>query len=224
MPGLTKIPHALSPSQERKLVDFLDEKFLDVTRNFKKRSDPSSTLRTLSSYLTETHTILSLILQIPPVDPSTSLRTTLLLRITGEVMGSIGGYQPVVETLPQLLDWLNDMDRGWLAVLRSQEWDPEERLGHDLVISEDGNSAVPIRSTPISQTERTRLRSLLLSGTTKLEEWLERLVTDDDNYNDALERLGLQQSFDDLFAGTLTEMGALRGFEVNVPADMEGTC
>lgn len=37
MPGLTNSPHALSPNQERKLMDFLDDKFLNVTRNFKKR-------------------------------------------------------------------------------------------------------------------------------------------------------------------------------------------
>jgi hypothetical protein len=28
---------ALSPRQERKLVNYLDEKFLDITRNYKKR-------------------------------------------------------------------------------------------------------------------------------------------------------------------------------------------
>lgn len=27
----------LSPSQERKLMDYLEDKFLDVTRNYKKR-------------------------------------------------------------------------------------------------------------------------------------------------------------------------------------------
>ena len=35
-------------------------------------------------------------------------------------MNSIVGYKPDVRTLPQLLDWLNDLDKGWLAVLRSQ--------------------------------------------------------------------------------------------------------
>ena len=29
--------HALSPGQERKLVDYLEDRFLDITRNFKKR-------------------------------------------------------------------------------------------------------------------------------------------------------------------------------------------
>lgn len=139
-------------------------------------------------------------------------------------MGSIGGYQPDVETLPRLLEWLNDLDRGWLAVLRSQAWDPEERIGRDVIVSGDTNPASGVRSTPISQTERTRLRSLLVSGTSKLEEWLEYLVTGGENYNDALERLGLQQGFDDLFRETLTEMGTLRGVELSVPVDIEGTC
>ena len=29
--------HALRPGQERKLVDFLEDRFLELTRNFKKR-------------------------------------------------------------------------------------------------------------------------------------------------------------------------------------------
>ena len=29
--------HALSQGQERKLVDYLEDRFLDITRNFKKR-------------------------------------------------------------------------------------------------------------------------------------------------------------------------------------------
>lgn len=41
--------HALSSSQERKLVDYLDTKFLDLTRNFKKRSVPSSRLSVVPS-------------------------------------------------------------------------------------------------------------------------------------------------------------------------------
>ena len=32
-----KLVHPLSSVQERKLLDYLEEKFLDVTRNFKKR-------------------------------------------------------------------------------------------------------------------------------------------------------------------------------------------
>ncbi len=31
-------PKALSPAQERRLVDHLDERFLELTRGFKKRS------------------------------------------------------------------------------------------------------------------------------------------------------------------------------------------
>ncbi|KAI0081402.1 hypothetical protein K474DRAFT_1688660 [Panus rudis PR-1116 ss-1] len=214
---------ALSPTQERKLVDFLEDKFLDITRNFKKRSDPSSKLQTLSAYLTETHTLLSLILQIPPVDPSTPLRTSFLLRLTGEVMDGITGYRPDVQTLPQLLDWLNDLDRGWLCVLRAQKWDPEAREGVDLVVESPKDEELPLRSTPMNQTERTRLKSLLIAGTAKLEEWLVELDAGEESYDVALERLGLQQGFDDLFSNTLAEMGALRG-AVNIPQGMEGTC
>jgi len=217
---------ALSQSQERKLMDFLEDRFLDLTRNFKKRSEPSTTLPTLSSYLKTSHTLLSLVLQIPPIDPSTSLRTAVLLRLTGEVMDSIPGYKPDTETLAELLDWLNDLDNAWLTVLRSQVWDTERREGVDLILDVNTDGDVSgLRSSPPTQTERTRLRSLLIGGTAKMEEWLVGLDTSgqDADYETVLESLGLQQSFDDLFSGTLAEMGSL-GAAVNVPEGMEGTC
>ena len=162
---------------------------------------PNSSLPTLSSYLTETHTIIPLILQVPPIDPSTSLRTTLLLRLTGEVMTSALTYKPKTETLSQLLDWLNDLDKAWLTVLRSQVWDPEEGVGRDIVTPDGDVDTDPmIHSTLMSQTERTRLRSLLVTGAARLEEWLELfLVPEGEDYNDVLERLGLRQGFDKLF-------------------------
>ncbi|KAI0648444.1 hypothetical protein C8Q79DRAFT_906048 [Trametes meyenii] len=217
-PSMT-MPHALSPAQERKLLDYLEDIFLEITRNFKKRADPSSTLPTLQTYLEATHHILSLILQIPPVDPSTSLRTSLLLRLTGEVLQAIPGYTPDTETLPLLLAWLHDLDQAWLAVIHAQAWDPEESRGID------GELPLGARATPMSQTERTRLRSLLISGTDGLEEWLEGLDTKGEgSFEITLQRLGLEQSFNELFAGTLAEMGSLVGSEINDPRGMIGTC
>ncbi|THG95775.1 hypothetical protein EW026_g5940 [Hermanssonia centrifuga] len=132
-------------------------------------------------------------------------------------MQSITGYHPDVETLPQLLDWLNELDRGWLAVLRSQAWDSDMHTGTT-------NAAPDQTIASMSQTERTRLRSLLISGTGSLEEWLLRLdAPAGQSYEFILESLGLQQAFDELFTGTLAEMGSLDG-SMNVPQGMVGTC
>lgn len=166
---------------------------------------------------------MSLILQIPPVDPSASLRISLLLRLTGEVMSSITGYKPDTQTLPQLLDWLNELDRAWLTVLRFQTWDTEARTGVDIIIDSPSNEEPHITSSSMSQTERTRLRSLLISGTSDLEEWLTNLDNTGEDYEAVLESMGLQQGFDDLFSGTLMEMGSLNG-SMNAPEGMEGTC
>lgn len=160
-----------------------------------------------------------MILQIPPVNPSASLRVTLLLRLTGDVLGSITGYRPDVETLPALLDWMNDLDRGWLAVLRSQPWDTESRKGVDVSTEE----VELLQSSPMNQTERTRLRSLIIGGTSRMEEWLVELDTGGQDYEVVLQTLGLQQGFDDLFSGTLAEMGSFSGV-MNMPQGMEGTC
>ena len=161
--------------------------------------------------------MLSLVLQIPPVDPSTPLRTSLLLRLTGEFLQAVPGYVPEMATLPLLLAWLADLDRGWLAVLRAQAWDADACIGVDTELPEGA------RASPVSQTERTRLRSLLLGGTDALEEWLERLDTQGEPFEVALERVGLEQAFDELFAGTLAEMGALAGSDPQ-GMTLEGTC
>lgn len=139
-------------------------------------------------------------------------------------MESIPGYKPNTASLPELLEWLNDLDNAWLAVLRSQVWDIETKEGVDLIL----DASTPtrnLRSTPPNQTERTRLKSLLIGGTAKMEEWLVGLdpTGRDADYESVLEGLGLQQGFDDLFSGTLAEMGSLGG-AVNVPEGMEGTC
>ncbi|KAI0728836.1 hypothetical protein C8Q72DRAFT_779076 [Fomitopsis betulina] len=214
-PGATI--HRLSLGQERKLLDYLEDHLLDITRNYKKRAHPSSTLPTLASYLNAVHPLLALILQIPPVQPSASLRTSLVLRLTGDVLSSITGYTPdSLNTLPQLLQWLDELDRGWLAVLRGQPWDPAAHSGIDVPPpshSVDGAADTERlgRSSSVSQTDRTRLRSILISGTDRMEEWLADIDTTDQTFQAALEAMGLQMVFNDLFSRTLSEMGSLDG-------------
>ena len=221
----------LSTTQERRLVDYLEEQFLELTRGYKKRSvraissdlsehdltrtdslhlwkdrsHPSSKLTTLPAYLEAAHHLLNLILQIPPVDPSAALRSMLLLRLTGEVLNSFPGYTPDEESLSILLDWLQDLDKGWLAVLRSQGWDPVARSGISVRLADGA------RSGSLSQTERTRLKSMLVAGTEMLEEWVEGLQTQ--LREGEMSDVGTTQGgrLEDLFSDTLTEMGFLRG-------------
>ena len=140
-----------------------------------------------------------MILQIPPVVPSASLRSALLLRLTGEVFNGIPGYTPDEQSLSILLDWLQDLDNCWLAVLRSQGWDTVTRSGTSFRLP-DGT-----HSTPLSQTERTRLKSMLIAGTEMLEEWVEILQTQSD--------IEIMQAgrLEDLFTKVFTEMGFLHG-------------
>ena len=80
--------------------------------------------------------------------------------------------------------------------------------------------------SPVSQTDRTRLRSILISCSEMLEEWLEHLdiLTNPNPNSDAsestspnaepiditatLETIGLRERFEDLFSLTLSHMGA----------------
>ncbi|EGN96407.1 hypothetical protein SERLA73DRAFT_186142, partial [Serpula lacrymans var. lacrymans S7.3] len=144
-----------------------------------------SKLPTLPAYIAAMQQLLAFILQIPPVDPSTSLRITFLLRLTGDVMNSVPGYPAEIKSLPQLLEFLDDLDHAWHAVLRAQVWDPTAGEGVDLVIpveNIDIHQSKTIRSSPMSQTERTRLRSLLVMGTAEMEEWLTGLDVQGENY------------------------------------------
>ena len=46
--------------------------------------------------------------------------------------------------------WLDELDRGWLAVLRSQSWDPDQRVGVDLEVpssSTETNGSSPTSNT-----------------------------------------------------------------------------
>jgi hypothetical protein len=144
-------------------------------------------------------------------------------------LSSIPGYPPNLDTLADLLEFLDDLDQAWVAVLDSQIWDPNSRTAVDLILSAEDFTAnndsntQSIHSTPMNQTERTRLRSLLVTGTAQLEEWLAGADKDGVERESILERAGLQQGFDDLFERTLAEMGALTG-AINDPVGMEGTC
>ena len=187
---------------------------------------PSSTLPTLASYLSAVHPLLALILQIPPAGPSASLRTSLLLRFTGEVLSSITGYRPDADTLPQLLESLDELDRGWLAVLLGQAWDPASHSGVDVshprpsTDGADTPDAGNVGSAPsVSQTDHTRLRSILIGGTDRMEEWMADIDTADQNFQAALETMGLQMGFNDLFSRTLGQMGSLDG---SMPIDSQG--
>jgi hypothetical protein len=141
-------------------------------------------------------------------------------------MSSISGYPADLATLPDLLEFLDDLDQAWVTVLDSQIWNPNSKAAVDLIVTAgnltDSNSN-RIHSTPMNQTERTRLRSLLVTGTAQLEEWLTGITNEGEEYQGALERAGLQQKFEDLFMRTLAEMGGLAG-AINDPAGMEGTC
>ena len=90
-------------------------------------------------------------------------------------------------------------------MLRSQGWDPEVRSGINVRLPDGA------RSGSLSQTERTRLKSMLVAGTEMLEEWVE-LLQPRSGDGETLDVETTQAGrLEDLFSGTLTEMGFLRG-------------
>ncbi|KAI6141524.1 hypothetical protein EDD17DRAFT_1665801 [Pisolithus thermaeus] len=84
----------LSKAQERKVVQYVEDAFMDITSAYKKRSEPSMTkLPTLSSYLYAMQSLLAFILRIPSVDSSTPLRTTFLFRFVPVILILKGNFE-----------------------------------------------------------------------------------------------------------------------------------
>ena len=212
----------LSEPQERRLLDYLDEKYREIHQEYSKRyvdirtpalttpiiirrHESTSKLPTLQAYLDATRNLLALTLQIPPVAPSGMLRISLLLRLTNTVMEDVPGYTPDSTDLVPLLKWLDLLDRGWLSVLRLQAWDPVKNEGVDLPLE----TKIP----PPTQTDCTRVHSLLVTGTSALEDWMEGKRGDDEEEDDGLvhdmRRLGVQSAFDELFHRSLTRLREL---------------
>ncbi|KIK06096.1 hypothetical protein K443DRAFT_674657, partial [Laccaria amethystina LaAM-08-1] len=174
---------------------YLDDHFLQITRNFKKRAEESSTLRTLHAYLEASGQLLKVILQIPPSDPSTT-----------------------ISALHELLDFLDDLDQAWVAVLQASRTSLGSKFrGVDLVVPID-SSGLPltnVKSSPPSQTDSV------------LEEWVgeERLTQggegEKDDLSATLERMGLLDEFDELFSKTLDLLGGLGGVIVERGSTVE---
>lgn len=125
-----------------------------------------------------------------------------MLRLTGEIFNCIPGYAPRFQDLQLLLDWLDDLDNAWLTVIQRQAWrvtDGSDGGGEGV----DLDAADLAKSTPMNQTERTRLQSLMVSGADGVEEWL---MGEPDIAN-AMETMELERSAEDgLFSTTLQQL------------------
>lgn len=160
-------------------------------------------------------------------------------------MTAIVGYKPRVEDLDGLLEWLRVLDVGWEGVLRGVPWEAA-------ILTESGSSGIRAggavgddavgrgcggeeqkgpenedesgMTKVLTQTEKTRLKSLLITGAARIDEWLEGLKPNDDSrieelgnlevlgegsvgdYVDILESQGLRERFERLFERTLREL------------------
>lgn len=155
-------------------------------------------------------------------------------------MGAIPAYNvsstsglPPYAILRDVADFLDDLDQSWMAVLQNQIWDPDRAEGVDLVIPldpvdppttsanwlADVHPVKPYKSSPPSQTDVTRLRSLLFSGQSALEEWMSNQKNkgnplrneDTEDVSIMLANMGLLDQFESLFVRTLDYLGGFSG-------------
>ncbi|SPO20836.1 uncharacterized protein UTRI_00313 [Ustilago trichophora] len=98
VPDSVATPKPLSSKQEAKLRSYLDGALEDITRGYRKRFDPSSSLHTLSSYLAEWIRLLGVLAHVPPYGSgSTNLLISYLLRCSTDLADGITGYSLAME-------------------------------------------------------------------------------------------------------------------------------
>ncbi|CDW97884.1 hypothetical protein [Sporisorium scitamineum] len=91
-------PKPLTSKQEAKLRSFLDGALEEITRGYRKRFDPSSSLHTLTSYLAEWMRLLGVLAHVPPYGSgSTNLLVSYLLRCSTDLSDGITGYSLAME-------------------------------------------------------------------------------------------------------------------------------
>ncbi|GAC95642.1 hypothetical protein PHSY_003218 [Pseudozyma hubeiensis SY62] len=97
-PETVATPKPLTSKQEAKLRSYLDGALEDITRGYRKRFDPSSSLHTLTSYLGEWMRLLGVLAHVPPYGGgSTNLLVSYLLRCSTELSDGITGYSLAME-------------------------------------------------------------------------------------------------------------------------------
>lgn len=134
---------------------------------------------------------------------------------------------PEIGGLISLIEWLGNLDVGWAAVLEGEDVTVDVVSGNGRGVVRAGTEAVADNelldrdyekggkgSDILTQTEKTRLKSLLITGAARIEEWLEGVRPGSaeneeeeqaGEYVDALEKMGLREVLDHLFEETLRD-------------------
>ncbi|SCZ95755.1 BZ3500_MvSof-1268-A1-R1_Chr8-1g09776 [Microbotryum saponariae] len=161
---------ALTERQESRLVLFLDQQLLLLSQAFESRSSPNSAHRTLASYLgavlnlpvhayTQLTTLLTnMILTIPPIEPSHSLRVAYALTLTGLLAPAIKAYPVPEASLPILWATVKTFDQAWIRILLLRPSGPSHP---DQVPFDLEEISIASSSTGTSWTVRARLSSLI---------------------------------------------------------------
>lgn len=150
---------ALSSSQELRLITYLDEQLLILSRHFETRHSSRAALPTLPLYLSAILRLHSVILPIPPIKPSSALRVAYLLNLTSLLPEAFAAFEINEDALNTLWGTLRTFDQSWMTVLQGQVWDPELLRGRKGSLMDQGGVAP--RDTEVRGTDLVRLDSII---------------------------------------------------------------
>ena len=142
------VPLTLTSKQEQRLMSYIDDALLFLSRGYAKRYEPNSStaLASLTAYIEQVDQLLRIVTQIPPHGSALSLLTSYLLRITGDVVDHVPNYRlavgfddkhpmvehkeqnptqtrfaAILEELRASLVLLDLLDRAWNAILCGEQ-------------------------------------------------------------------------------------------------------
>ncbi|GAA5965269.1 hypothetical protein JCM8115_002230 [Rhodotorula mucilaginosa] len=152
---------ALTTAQESRLVRYLDDELYKFSGAFESRHSGTSRLPTLDAFLQALLPLHSFILTIPAVPPSAALRIAYYLNLTSFIAPALDGYTILDETLDTLFETLARFDRGWVAVLRGEDWDSTEGRARPAEEAPSTSAGPGKYAGGMRTTDRARLESLV---------------------------------------------------------------
>ncbi|WFD08441.1 hypothetical protein MVES1_003817 [Malassezia vespertilionis] len=194
-------PRALTGRQESRLIQYLDDTILRISRSYQKRHYPDATLATLTKFLNAWDEALQVVCATPLIGSTAAVRDTYLLRITSDIMDEITGYDanadpavPRASQLSYVLYWVSVLDQLWSARL-----DCASIHLHDVKVHASKQFPTPQHAAPMNariasaasvtraervpmhandsipeygQTDRVRLRDVLIRARDQLFRWV----------------------------------------------------
>lgn len=138
-----------------------------VLTHFGPSNAAQSRIPDLPAMTEQIRPLLTVVLSIPPFSTSAALRSSYLLRLTGDVQEGVAIFGLSDYQFAALSEFFDLLDRGWHCCLSGHVWDSAAQTGVPVAVDSDFDNAdghtPPSAPRGVPSTDRVRLSSLLLN-------------------------------------------------------------